>query len=240
MEDFLHSFVGKECYKEMVLNGNLFYGPCISLVISKLLGYLIIAGSLILKVPQILKIVGAKSAEGISLSSVILELFGFLISCAYSFRKGFPFGTYGESAFIIVQNLIIIYLIFFYGQGVNIQFFAITFGYLAALYVFIFNPMNVIDMGLLTTLQGSIVLIVLASRIPQIWTNFSAKSAGQLAFLTWFLNFAGTAARVFTTIQQTQDQVILFSFLVSLVLNGIIVFQILFYGNAKTKTGKKD
>ncbi len=47
---------------------------CIALLVSKMLGYAILLGSLIVKLPQIVKIMGAKSAKGISLSSVLLEL----------------------------------------------------------------------------------------------------------------------------------------------------------------------
>merc|ERR1711916_385670 len=41
-------------------------------------------------------------------------------------------------------------------------------------------------------------LIALSSRLPQIYTNYKRKSTGQLAFLTFFLAFGGSAARVLT------------------------------------------
>ena len=47
--------------------------------------------------------------------------------------------------------------------------------------------------------------MLIAARVPQIWTNFKTKSAGQLAIVTWFLNLAGTTARVFTTLKETGD-----------------------------------
>lgn len=45
-------------------------------------------------------------------------------------------------------------------------------------------------------------LILLVSRIPQISQNYRSKSTGQLSFLTYMMNFMGTMARVFTTLQE--------------------------------------
>ena len=43
------------------------------------------------------------------------------------------------------------------------------------------------------------------SRLPQIYTNFRNKSTGQLAFFTFFLGFAGSAARLATVLVETDD-----------------------------------
>jgi mannose-P-dolichol utilization defect protein 1 len=43
--------------------------------------------------------------------------------------------------------------------------------------------------------------------------------------------FLGCVARVFTTYHETGDMTLLASFLLSLVLNGILLFQIIFYAD---------
>ena len=43
------------------------------------------------KFPQILKILNAKSAEGISFLSVLLELIAVTSAASYNFAKGYPF-----------------------------------------------------------------------------------------------------------------------------------------------------
>lgn len=48
-------------------------------MLSKALGYLIILGSLIVKVPQILKILQSNSVEGLSLEMFVLEIVGYSI-----------------------------------------------------------------------------------------------------------------------------------------------------------------
>lgn len=46
---------------------------------------------LIVKLPQILKLIGAKSAEGLSFKSVLLELLAITGTIAYSIANKFPF-----------------------------------------------------------------------------------------------------------------------------------------------------
>ena len=43
------------------------------------------------------------------------------------------------------------------------------------------------------------LVLTIATRLPQIYTNFSNGHTGVAAGLTWFLNLAGALARVFTT-----------------------------------------
>lgn len=45
-------------------------------MLSKIIGYVIILGAIIVKVPQILKMMGAKSAEGVSGAMFFLEIVG--------------------------------------------------------------------------------------------------------------------------------------------------------------------
>jgi len=106
--------------------------------------------------------------------------------------------------------------------------------YGALSYAFLLNPGNIVDIQILNFLQAFNIVVLIASRVPQIYSTFQAKSAGQLALLTWLLNFAGTAARVFTTLSSFRtgvDEMILLSFGLAFFLNGTIVFQILYYGS---------
>ena len=56
----------EDCFESIVHNFDFTNTDCIKFAISKAIGYSIIAGSAILKVPQILKILKNKSVEGIS------------------------------------------------------------------------------------------------------------------------------------------------------------------------------
>ena len=59
--------------------------------------------------------------------------------------------------------------------------------------------------------------------------NFKNKSTGQLSAATTFLQFAGTAARVFTTLQEVDDRMVLLGFLAGLGLNSLLFLQMICY-----------
>ena len=88
--------------------------PCLKLAVSKGLGIGIITAASVVKVPQILKLVRSRSASGVSFLSYLLETASYLISLAYNIRNGFPFSTFGETAFILVQNVVITLLVLNY------------------------------------------------------------------------------------------------------------------------------
>merc|ERR1712168_161727 len=82
---------------------------------------------MLVKLPQILKIIGAKSGEGISVLGTSLELFAAVNTCSYNFLKAHAFSSYGDSYFITLQNSIIGGLVFYYGSSV-----AVAGAYIAA------------------------------------------------------------------------------------------------------------
>ena len=66
-------------------------------LISKLLGLGIVAGSTMVKLPQVLTVVRAKSAEGLSPLSFELETLGLAIAASYGILHNLAFSAYGES-----------------------------------------------------------------------------------------------------------------------------------------------
>lgn len=76
-------------------------------LLSTAMGYAVIAGSMLFKVPQAVRIFRKKSAEGLSASMYILETAGIAMSLAFSMKNAFPFSTYGEAVFILIQNVAI-------------------------------------------------------------------------------------------------------------------------------------
>ena len=73
------------------------------MLVSRSLGTAIVAGSTMVKLPQIMKIVANGDAAGLSFLGVLLELLAVTANGAYSFSQGFPFAAYGESVFMSLQ-----------------------------------------------------------------------------------------------------------------------------------------
>ena len=113
-------FFRNDCY-DLYFNKFDFFSnkECLKVTISKGIGFAIIAGSAILKVPQIMKIVNAKSVEGISKYLFYTEIIMLIHSSAYSMQANIPFSVYGESLIILVQNTIIILLFWTYSKQIG-------------------------------------------------------------------------------------------------------------------------
>lgn len=61
------------------------------MVLAKCLGYAMVVGGALVKLPQIVKIISAASATGLSLPSVVLDLAGVTATTAYNFDQQYPF-----------------------------------------------------------------------------------------------------------------------------------------------------
>ena len=123
---------------EMLASGTLGEG-CASFFLSKILGSCVLLGSLAFKVPQILKIHTNKSAAGVSISQFWMELCVSAMSLSFNYHIEAPFTTYGESFFILAQNVIIVFQIRFFSKMPWAKFGAIWILYLALL-TFLFSP----------------------------------------------------------------------------------------------------
>lgn len=67
--------------------------PCFKAVLSKVVGYGIVAGSALVKLPQILKIVKQSSVAGLSGAAINMEMLSSTCSLAYYAGLGYPFST---------------------------------------------------------------------------------------------------------------------------------------------------
>ncbi|KXS17592.1 mannose-P-dolichol utilization defect 1 protein [Gonapodya prolifera JEL478] len=237
-EPILLPLVGEKCHTSLFKNVNLGDTACLKLFISKGLGVGLIVGGSIVKLPQILKIFSSGSVEGISYSSYILETIAFTISVAYNSRNDNPFTTYGEQVFLLAQNLIIIALILGYNAKYH-QLGGVMLAFLAALFA-LFQP-TLAPPGLLGALQGLTILIGIASRVPQILSNYTNRSVGQLSSITILLISAGSVARVFTTLQEVNDPLLMVGAVVAAALNVVLASQCIAYpsGPPKTKNAAK-
>lgn len=190
LTDLGTSLLGTQCYNSLVLDIDLTDSTCLKLAVSKGLGIGIVTAASIVKVPQILNLVRSKSASGVSLVAYLLETTSYLISLVYNIRNGFPFSTYGETAFILAQNVVITVLVLTYGgkQGAA----ALLVAGLAAAVATLFSE-AVVDMGALGYLQAGAGTLGVVSKVPQILAIFQEGGTGQLSAFTvsasWFCCF---------------------------------------------------
>lgn len=172
------SIIGEQCYQTLLLDVALDDQDCLKLAISKGLGIGIVAASSIVKLPQILKLVRSRSAEGVSFLSYLLETSAYLITLAYNYRNEFPFSTYGETALILGQNVVISVLVLNFSGRASLA--ALFIAALAASAATLFAP-NILDMQALGYLQAGAGVLSVASKLPQIAAIWQQGGTGQLS-----------------------------------------------------------
>ncbi|KDP41690.1 hypothetical protein JCGZ_16097 [Jatropha curcas] len=217
--------------------GNLPDKDCLLPLISKLLGYCIVAASTTVKVPQILKILKHRSVRGLSVIGFELEVVGYTIALAYCFHNGLPFSAFGELAFLLIQAIILVAVIYYFSQPMPTLTWIRPLLYCAVAPTVLAGQ---IDPVLFEALYASQHAIFLVARIPQIWKNFSNKSTGELSFLTCFMNFAGSIVRVFTSIQEKAPTSVVLGSAIGVMTNGTILSQILLYRKSEARKERKE
>ncbi|KAK9869419.1 hypothetical protein WA026_003173 [Henosepilachna vigintioctopunctata] len=209
---------------------------CFAASLSKGLGIGIVLGSVFVKLPQIMKIYNAKSAKGISLTSVTLDLTVISLYASYNYLKEFPVSAWGDTAFLAIQTVAIAFLLLFYDVSISK-----AFGYLISYLTFIGVLVSgMVPIEILWALQGINIPLLLAGRVIQVYANYCNGNTGQLSAVTYSLLFLGSLARIFTSIQETGDMMVILTNVFSFLANLVIMGQIVYYWKGVSKPKKID
>ncbi|XP_004373113.1 solute carrier family 66 member 3 isoform X1 [Trichechus manatus latirostris] len=165
-----------------------------------------------LKLPQISAVLAARSARGISLPSLLLELAGFLVFLRYQHYYGYPLLTYLEYPILIAQDIILLLCVFHFNGNVK----------QAAPYMAVF-----LSSWFILTLQKWIIdlamnlctFISAASKFAQLQYLWKTRDSGAVSALTWSLSSYTCATRIITTLITTSDLTILIRFMIMLAFN---------------------
>ncbi|XP_015524681.1 mannose-P-dolichol utilization defect 1 protein homolog [Neodiprion pinetum] len=225
----------EKCFEEYFEDLNFFDPECFKSTLSRGLGIGIIAGSFLVKLPQIVKISNNKSGQGINIFSVLLDLFAITATVAYSFVNGFPFSSWGDGVSLGLQTAAIGALVMHY-NGATQQAVAFVIGYLAIVYAL---TSGLTSVNILWSMQAVNVPILLTSKVIQAYTNYRNGNTGQLSAATSFMLFFGSLARIFTSVQETGDSILILTYVCSTAANALILSQVLYYWNAIIKPATK-
>jgi len=196
--------------------------------VAKALGYLVGAGSLLLYTPIAVRVCRQKHADGLVLSTWWLKVASYLLSDMYYVRKRYDVSTYAETLIITVESAVVLLLVARYQRSFETVGFRIRSVSLVAyaFWGFLFAPDALVATGLLVSSVGNALALV-----PQFRHNYVSKTKGDYSPLTAFLAAGGCAIRVFTTVTLNGgDPYLMGTFLLAVVLNGMLFGQILYYG----------
>ena len=190
--------------------------------------------SLTLKLPQISVIWRNKSVTGINRTSLLIEMWNFMMSMSYSAHFGYPITLYFEYVGMLAQDLIIVYFVIRLSEQqsfpTNRQIVVLIL-VAATLHTTIgirllpkYVPITLITTGL----PSGIV-----SRVIQIRQIIRNKDSGNLSAGTWFMSFVATFCRSMSNYLTVRDGLMLFRVGSACALNLVLTIVILMYRKRK-------
>lgn len=193
-----------------------------------------------LKVPQIVAIVQARSGEGLTRSMFEIETACYAVGLAYAMRSGLPFNAWGETAFVSVQNYLIVLLLHTFASKKDfsaLRAVVMALG-LPALALACQMP-SVVGWGALEQAFSAQNMALLAARLPQVYANWAAGSTGQLSLVTTALMVAGGLVRIFTTMQEGGSSAMVLAYVMGTGTNALMAAQIVWYSYLSSKPKPK-
>lgn len=227
-ESIVSNLLTTHCYEEIFLKQHFFDMGCNKMILSKVLGYAILVGSLMVKVPQIVKIYWNRSGEGVSVLAESIMLAAIFGSMAYGFTSEFPLSAYGDSFFLFIQTILIILLVLYYKR----QYLLVIIYLLLSLLVTVLMYRRMIPIGVVGILAGLSLVLSLISRLWQSFCIYRAQSTGNLSAITMLMLFFGSMARIFTSIEETGDKTLIWTYILNTLANSLLLFQLGYYWSA--------
>mmetsp|Transcript_3758 Transcript_3758/g.10806 ORF Transcript_3758/g.10806 Transcript_3758/m.10806 type:complete len:247 (-) Transcript_3758:1400-2140(-) len=235
-ETVLFGLMTAACWDTMVAQGDLLDVDCLKMLAAKGIGVALILGSMMVRVPQIVAIHRGGGVEGLSITSIYMDVPTYLLSALYYFLQGSPFSAWGEIANLLLQSLIILGQCWYYRRAgmAEIGLAALAFGGIVA-------GAHALPAELRGWLLLATVPVNSLSRGGQVLTNLQQGHTGRLSIITTTLNFLGAAARVFTTAVEVQgDLTAMATVCIATFWNGVLFAQILAYRSATKAALDKD
>jgi len=197
-------------------------------LLGKMLGVLIIIGSMLNKAPLFVNILKSKSVTGISSSSIYSEAIMYSNAALYCVRLGHPFTAYGETLLIAAQTLMVIMLMWKFKVEPKISMKERSI--VTALFVVYIAVVFAVPVEKIYLLLSINMPVTIFSRGTQIHCYYTNKHTGAQSIVTVIMNFTGSAIRVFTTVSEVGFDIPLLSgYAISLCLNATMITQFIIY-----------
>lgn len=194
--------------------------------ISNSLSIVTILACFVQKIPQILTLKKLKLANGISLMSLLLELFSYTVMTSYNYINQYSLLSYMEYPVILFEQMILLYFVLKCRNRIDASVIVGTFCYLALTFCLI---TQLIPPIILTFLIPMCTPISASSKIIQLVVLFRTKKGTSISLWTWFLSALTNMTRIVTIWIDSADILLLGNYAVSAFLSSNIMFLALYY-----------
>ncbi|KAJ8266079.1 hypothetical protein GJAV_G00125650 [Gymnothorax javanicus] len=224
-EFLLHYYMPEKCYNEFFLNFNFMHIPCLRVFLNQILGIWIVLGTVVVRLPQIYKLLRAWSAEGLSFVSAALDLFAITGSLVYRISINLPMGAWVDCLFMVIQSVTVTFLIqSLRGGALRGVGFILIYSSLLSLLISPLTPGSVV-----MAMESSYLPAVIIAQVIQSRTNYQNGHTGQLSAISVFLLLTGSLARIFASAQQTGDSLLTLLSVIASCCNAVVAGQVLYY-----------
>ncbi|XP_045607825.1 solute carrier family 66 member 3 [Procambarus clarkii] len=180
----------------------------------------------LMKVPQILTIVKARSVKGLSLASLLLELTSYSIMLSYNVYSAYALSTYFEYPLMVLQDVVMVAVFLaFTGRLSPTAFLPMA----AASYFAYSIASGKLPHVLIKTLVGLCTPISASSKVVALITIIRSKNSAMVSIPSWSISAYTCVTRIFTIYVESADPALLMNFCTSFVLNMCIIIAAIAY-----------
>ncbi|XP_076024912.1 mannose-P-dolichol utilization defect 1 protein-like [Genypterus blacodes] len=215
IKDFLLAHLMPEvCYNRFFIDFHFVHVPCLKVVLNRTVGYWILLDVVLSQFLQLMLILRRGSADGLSLTAALLQLYA--LSC--------PVVYFMANSFLILHY-----------RGDNLKGLLLLLAYSALMFMLRSHA----TAGVISLMQASSLLALIASKFFQAGTNCLNGHTGQLSTPSVCLTWAGSLALIYASLLETGSSVATLSLIVSACLSCVLLAQVLCYRSNSATTREK-
>lgn len=226
-----------DCIKKIIFLN--FEKNCVSLLLSKGLSVILIIISFTSKIPQISSMFREKNIKGLNSISIFSDITIFVFASSYCLHMKYPILSYGECLIILFENIIIFLLFWKYKKEKYSNIKNIIFSIIIILFLFLGLGLDIYNEKIWKITYSSTFSLTCLSRFSQLYSSYKAKSTGPLSAFNFLYGVCANLIRIFTSIKETGDSMLIFNYFVNSILNFTVFLQIIYYNKYNVESNKK-
>lgn len=199
-------------------------------------GYFVIFACAISKLPQVQTVSKTRIIQGLSVSSILLELYCHGLNTGFFILESYPLLNYLEYPLLIFQNFILILIIGDVTNSILKSLFTIT-AFLTFIYVV---GIGTIPKYIIVAALGANSLIGVISKFAQIRAIREAGDSESVSYMFYVMMMVTSSMRIYTNmLRDNWEAMVVLNLVVSVISNAAVTATISIYRRRQTGEDKK-
>ncbi|XP_055376177.1 solute carrier family 66 member 3 [Condylostylus longicornis] len=207
-----------------------YFDKGIALIFADFLSLITVSSCVYVKIPQIKTILQNKSAQGISVLGLCLELFSYSVMMSYNYTNDYQFLSYMEYPVLLAQEYVLIYVVFKYKNLLEKKFYYTALAYVVYAICVYFRLMPLVILSLLVPFCTPIGA---TSKVLQLIEILRTRDSTAVSLTTWALSAFTNFTRIYTVFVESGDMMLLTNFMISFLLSSSVYLAAYFFKKPK-------